>query len=471
MTPTRSAPARSSPSSSSTVRPRRYLSLWQIATTSLPIAPISPSRSIRSSCRSPTAPSPSSSRPPGRRTPFMISSSASSPASLCARSTTTVTSSTVKKFIRPGLCSASGWKVRSPSTTVARGMPTASAAEAAARVFSTLNRDSPARVIGTSTSSTSGSASPSGVSTATQPSITVVARPPAESVSRIAGESGSRENTHGWALITAAHREDPRVVGVEDRPPVLAGDPRDHRLDLGELVDGVDALQAEVVGGDVGDHRDVVAGEADALEQDAAAGRLGHRELDVLVGEHPAGAAGPRVVARLDQLSVDVDPVGVGPADQAAVGAPDVGDHPAGRGLAVGARDGDHRHPRRDGARSLTRLGPGHQLRGAGHDLVDLGRGDRVQHLGHRPTHHLRARPVAPRVGHDELVRVAGGPHPDRQPRRTALRRQRAHQPRHRARREPLPEAGVRLPRPRARRARSAARTAPRSRSAPTPAR
>ena len=40
------------------------------------------------------------------------------------------------------------------------------------------------------------------MSTATQPSITVVARPPWLSTSRIAGESGSRENTHGCALIT-----------------------------------------------------------------------------------------------------------------------------------------------------------------------------------------------------------------------------------------------------------------------------
>ena len=93
--------------------------------------------------------------------------------------------------------------MRRPSTTTSRGMPTASAAEAAARVFSTLKRDSPASVIGTSTSSTSGSASRSGRSTDTQPSITVVARPPSLRVSRIAGESGSREKTQGCALITA----------------------------------------------------------------------------------------------------------------------------------------------------------------------------------------------------------------------------------------------------------------------------
>ena len=69
-------------------------------------------------------------------------------------------------------------------------------------MFSTLNRDSPASVIGTSTSSTSGSASSPGASTDTQPSITVVARPPAPSTSRIAGESGSREKIHGRARIT-----------------------------------------------------------------------------------------------------------------------------------------------------------------------------------------------------------------------------------------------------------------------------
>ena len=79
-----------------------------------------PAGSISSSVRSPTAPRPSSSRAPGRRTPSMISSSASSPASLWARSMTTddLARQGVKKFIRPGLCSASGRKVRSPSTTV-----------------------------------------------------------------------------------------------------------------------------------------------------------------------------------------------------------------------------------------------------------------------------------------------------------------------------------------------------------------
>ena len=105
----------------------------------------------------------------------------------------------MKKFIRPGLWAGSGRKERRPSTTASRGSPTPSAAEAAPSAFSTLNRDSPASVIGMSTTSTSGSGSASGVSTESQPSMTVVARPPAFSVSRMAGDSGSRENTQGRA--------------------------------------------------------------------------------------------------------------------------------------------------------------------------------------------------------------------------------------------------------------------------------
>ena len=93
-------------------------------------------------------------------------------------------------FIRPGLSSGPGANDVSPSTTASRGSPTASAAEAAARAFSTLNRLSPASVIGTSTTRTSGSGSPSGASTQIQPSITVVARPPSLSTSRTPASPG-----------------------------------------------------------------------------------------------------------------------------------------------------------------------------------------------------------------------------------------------------------------------------------------
>ena len=70
-----------------------------------------------------------------------------------------------------------------------------------------------------------------------------------------------------------------------------------HRLDqdglhVGELLDGVDAAQAEVVGLHVEHHGHVVALVPEALAQDAAAGDLEHREVDARVLEHHPGAAG-----------------------------------------------------------------------------------------------------------------------------------------------------------------------------------
>ncbi len=229
----------------------------------------------------------------------MISSRASSPASLCARSITTVAapsfigsagpaSGTVKRFIRPGLCSASGRKVRSPSTTVSRGIPAASAADAAARVFSTLKRDRPAeghrhldqldqRVrVGTRAQHRDPAVDDGGGAAAFVEGLADRRRV------RVAGEDPRARPDH------AAHREDPGVVAVEHRPAAAPGDPRDHRLHLGELVEGVDALQAEVVGADVGHHRHVVAGDPDPLEQDPAARGLGDGELHAGQAEHGA---------------------------------------------------------------------------------------------------------------------------------------------------------------------------------------
>jgi len=66
----------------------------------------------------------------------------------------------------------------------------------------------------------------------------------------------------------AAHREHPWVVGVQDGPAVRARDPRDGGLDLGELVDRVDPVKAEVVLRHVGDHRHVVVEHADPAQED-----------------------------------------------------------------------------------------------------------------------------------------------------------------------------------------------------------
>ena len=65
-------------------------------------------------------------------------------------------------------------------------------------------------------------------------------------------------------------------------------------LDVGELLDGVDAAQAEVVGLHVEHHGDVVALVAEALAQDAAAGHLEDREVDARVLQHHPGRCAGR---------------------------------------------------------------------------------------------------------------------------------------------------------------------------------
>ena len=81
----------------------------------------------------------------------------------------------------------------------------------------------------------------------------------------------------------------PRVVGVEhDR--AAAQDLLGHQgLDVGQVVEVVDPVAAEMIGGDVGDHGDVGAVVAEAAADDAAAGRLQDRRLGRGVVQHHLG--------------------------------------------------------------------------------------------------------------------------------------------------------------------------------------
>ena len=95
-----------------------------------------------------------------------------------------------------------------------------------------------------------------------------------------------RVRAHGRPV---RQRRDGRIVRVEhDRPavPDLLGD---QRLDVNQLVEVVDAVVAEVIGGDVGDHGDVGLVVAQAPPDDAAARGLQHRRLDCRVVEHHLG--------------------------------------------------------------------------------------------------------------------------------------------------------------------------------------
>ena len=123
-------------------------------------------------------------------------------------------------------------------------------------------------------------------------------RPPSRSVSRIAGCSGSSEKSHGRPVACAAHRQHPRIVGVQHVPPVRARDPRDRRAFTSASWSTVSIpVQAEVVLAHVRDDGDVVVPHADAAQQHAAARGLEHRDVGRPARAPCAAPPNPRVVA------------------------------------------------------------------------------------------------------------------------------------------------------------------------------
>ncbi len=215
-----------------------------------------------------------------------------------------------------------------------------------------------------------------------------------------------------------AHREHARVVGVQHHPALGTRDPRDGCLDLGELVDRVDAVEAEVVLGHVRDDRDVVVQHADPAEQDAAARRLEHRDVGLL-RERPRGAPEPRVVALLHEHAVvAVHAVGRGVRDPLARAPHEVREEPNRRRLPVRPGHLDHRdrrvgHARLVAGRDLAepcRRGRDRALgRAAGvEERLEEGRDLAAERLG-------RATP-SPGVRDDDLALAGSGAGADREP-------------------------------------------------------
>ena len=155
---------------------------------------------------------------------------------------------------------------------------------------------------------------------------------------------GGQREPDDLAGALAAHRPHVGVVGVEDGEAVLGDCLDDDSLDGGQLGESVDPAQTQVVGGHVGDDGDVVAVVPQTLTEYAAARHLHDGEVDAGVHEHHPGRLRAGCVRLDDQPLVDDDAVGGGHADLATQALEDVGDHPRGGRLAVGASDGDDRH-------------------------------------------------------------------------------------------------------------------------------
>ena len=111
-----------------------------------------------------------------------------------------------------------------------------------------------------------------------------------------------REQDHA-AAARPSHLEHERVVGVEDRPSVLRHRLDHDLLDGRELLERVDALEAEVIARHVQDDGDVVAPVAESLPQDPPASGLEDREVDPRVLQHHLRGLGPLASARLTSRS------------------------------------------------------------------------------------------------------------------------------------------------------------------------
>jgi hypothetical protein len=106
------------------------------------------------------------------------------------------------------------------------------------------------------------------------------------------------------------HREHPRVVGVQNVPSIGTRDACDRRLHLRELFERVDAVEPQMIAGDVRDDGNVVVRRADTPQEDASARRLEDRDIDAGLSERGLGSGESGIVAGLHEGAVAVDAVG-----------------------------------------------------------------------------------------------------------------------------------------------------------------
>ena len=144
-----------------------------------------------------------------------------------------------------------------------------------------------------------------------------------------------------------SHLRHQLVIRVEDSRAAPGNGLDDDALDGRQLAQRIDLFEAEVVAGDVQHDGNIVGAIAEALAKDAAAGHLENGEVDPGILEHHAGRPRAACVRLLDQATVDVDAVGGGHPDLVPEAPDDMGDHARGRGLPIGAGDGDDRDARR----------------------------------------------------------------------------------------------------------------------------
>jgi hypothetical protein len=150
-------------------------------------------------------------------------------------------------------------------------------------------------------------------------------------------------------LGVTRHLEHERVVGVQHG---AIGRDLDHDpFDFRELLQRVDALEAEVIGLHVQHCTDVHLAHAHAGAQQAAARGFQHGHVDLRICQHHLCGHRTSHVALHSALSVDVHAVGRRQARRVAAHLRDVREHARRRRLAVRTRDRGDRDSRRRAGR------------------------------------------------------------------------------------------------------------------------
>ena len=145
------------------------------------------------------------------------------------------------------------------------------------------------------------------------PSTTVAASYPDAPAAR-ATASATRPNHATGTASAPTGLVQHLVIGIEDQPTATPDGLRHHELRLREAREVGDAVLAEVICGDVGDHPDVGSSDGQATAQDPTARGLQNRGIDPPIPEHQPRALRTGVVPLRDALTLDEYAVGTAPA-------------------------------------------------------------------------------------------------------------------------------------------------------------
>ena len=141
-----------------------------------------------------------------------------------------------------------------------------------------------------------------------------------------------------------AHAIHQLVIGIQNGIPIGQDRFRHHPFYLGQLLNGMDALQAQVVGCHIGNDADITIFKPQAGPQQTAPGTFQNRKVNGWVFQDKLGTGRPGAIPGHQQPVLNVNAIGGGVPHLIPFHFYHVGDEPGGGGFSVGPRyrhDGD----------------------------------------------------------------------------------------------------------------------------------